>query len=90
MNLRSRLKCIILIGKEIHSPDGDSTTAPPSQASEHSEAKAKIDRNSKGGLNDFIINDEVDDDEEDEEEDKIHMPMNDVSRMKKVIPNLFI
>ena len=29
--------------KELHSPDGDSTTAPPSQSSEQSEVKNKVD-----------------------------------------------
>ena len=33
--------------KELHSPDGDSTTAPPSQSSEQSEVKNKVD---------FIVN----------------------------------
>ena len=29
--------------KELHSPDGDSTTAPPSQSSEQSEVKNKVE-----------------------------------------------
>ena len=32
-------KLIIFSAKELHSPDGDSTTAPPSQSSEQSEFK---------------------------------------------------
>ena len=29
--------------KELHSPDGDSTTAPPSQSSEQSDVKNKVE-----------------------------------------------
>ena len=89
----TRHKWLFAIGKEIHSPDGDSTTAPPSQASEHSEAKAKIDRNSNRGLiNDVDIGIDieldVEDDDEDEEDKEIQPPMSNVSRMKKVLAEL--
>ena len=36
-----------LVDKEAVSPDGDSTTAPPSQASEHSEANSKQSNNGR-------------------------------------------
>ena len=38
---------VSLVDKEAVSPDGDSTTAPPSQASEHSEANSKQSNNGR-------------------------------------------
>ena len=38
---------VLLVDKEAVSPDGDSTTAPPSQASEHSEANSKQSNNGR-------------------------------------------
>ena len=38
---------VFLVDKEAVSPDGDSTTAPPSQASEHSEANSKQSNNGR-------------------------------------------
>ena len=41
--------CAYVVDKEAVSPDGDSTTAPPSQASEHSEASKHSKTSSSNG-----------------------------------------